>query len=233
MPHFCRICRRQKANESFSGKGHSRHICKKCSRRPASEIRFIEETEELYRFLSQSNISTKNIARLGVLSRSPEPETAKLAKLVLDIAIAKPHKKKRIKFLARNRRDLIDRMVEIGLLEPRVPEDYEPTEPYDDEPDETDNWPDSLNWNGHWVGPCEEYHFVGFDAFDADERSSLYLEPEQLSEDEECLHGELQPSAPEAGESYFTYQFADPPENRQPDDQIIADVLDDNNYYSW
>ena len=233
MPHFCRICRRHRANESFSGKGHARHICKKCSRLPTSEIRLIEETEELYRFLRQSNISTKNLARLGVLRNSPEPGTAKLAKLILHIAVAKPHKKKRIKFLARNRRDLIDRMVEIGLLEPRVPEDYEPTEPYDDEPDESDNWPDTLNWKGNWIGHSEEYDFVGFDAFDADERSSLYLEPEGVSEDEECLHGEAQPRQPEAGDSYFIYQFADPTENHQPEDQVIEDVVDDNYYYSW
>ncbi len=233
MPHFCRICRRLRANESFSGKGHSRHICKKCSRLPKSEIRLVDETRELYQYLGQKNISQKNIARLGVLRNSSEPSTAKLAKLVLDIAIAKPHKKKRIKFLARNRRDLIDRMVEIGLLEPRVPEDYEPTEPYDDEPDETDNWPDTLNWNGNWIGHCEEYDFVGFDAFDANERSSLYLEPARVSDDEECLHSETEPRMPEAGDSYFIYQFEDPPENHQQENQVIEDVFDDDYYYSW
>jgi len=230
MPHFCRICRRLRANESFSGKGHSRHICKKCSRLPKSEIQLVDETNELYGFLEQRNISQKNIARLGVLSRSAEPATARLAKLISDIAKAKPHKRKRIKFLARNRRDIIDRMVEMGLLMPRAPEEYEPSEIYDDE---IDHWPDGLSWIGDWIEPCKEYYFIGFDASDADERSSLYLEPEHLSEDEECLHGELQPSAPEAGESHFTYQFADPPENRQPEDQVIADVLDDNYYYSW
>ncbi len=200
------------------------------------------EKKELHQFLNKLNISKKrSFRRLRFLSRSSEPEIAQLAKLVLDIAKAKPHKKKRMKFLARNRKDLIDRMVdrmvEIGLLEPRVPEEYEPTEPYDDEPDETDNWPDTLNWNGDWVDLCEKYDFVGFNAFDADERPSLYLEPETMSAEEECLHDEAQPRAPEGGESYFTYEFADPPENRRPETQVIEDVWDDNyddNFYdSW
>ena len=29
--HYCKICGEFKANEKFSGKGHSTHICKKCA----------------------------------------------------------------------------------------------------------------------------------------------------------------------------------------------------------
>ena len=32
--HYCRICGEYKANEAFSGKGHSRHICKQCQSLP-------------------------------------------------------------------------------------------------------------------------------------------------------------------------------------------------------
>lgn len=32
--HYCKICRERKANEKFSGKGHAKHICKKCSALP-------------------------------------------------------------------------------------------------------------------------------------------------------------------------------------------------------
>ena len=28
--HYCKICGEYKSNESFSGKGHARHICKEC-----------------------------------------------------------------------------------------------------------------------------------------------------------------------------------------------------------
>jgi len=31
--HYCRICHQYKANEKFSGHGHSVHICKACSKR--------------------------------------------------------------------------------------------------------------------------------------------------------------------------------------------------------
>ncbi|MEL6406520.1 MAG: hypothetical protein AAFR81_19280 [Chloroflexota bacterium] len=30
--HFCRECRRHRANEKFSGKGHQQHICKDCNK---------------------------------------------------------------------------------------------------------------------------------------------------------------------------------------------------------
>lgn len=32
--HYCRVCDEYKANEKFSGKGHARHICKKCQSLP-------------------------------------------------------------------------------------------------------------------------------------------------------------------------------------------------------
>lgn len=30
--HYCYVCGRYRSNESFSGKNHSRHICKSCSK---------------------------------------------------------------------------------------------------------------------------------------------------------------------------------------------------------
>ncbi|NJD04308.1 MAG: hypothetical protein FIA99_17325 [Ruminiclostridium sp.] len=36
--HYCKVCGQIKSNESFSGKGHRDHICKKCSRKsPAGQ----------------------------------------------------------------------------------------------------------------------------------------------------------------------------------------------------
>ena len=29
--HYCKVCGTYRSNESFSGKGHSAHICKKCA----------------------------------------------------------------------------------------------------------------------------------------------------------------------------------------------------------
>lgn len=30
--HYCRVCRRRRANEKFGGRGHAQHICKDCQR---------------------------------------------------------------------------------------------------------------------------------------------------------------------------------------------------------
>lgn len=35
--HYCKICAEYKSNESFSGKGHAKHICKKCSKKSPTE----------------------------------------------------------------------------------------------------------------------------------------------------------------------------------------------------
>jgi hypothetical protein len=35
--HYCKICGETKANEKFSGKGHTKHICKSCQSLPADK----------------------------------------------------------------------------------------------------------------------------------------------------------------------------------------------------
>lgn len=35
--HYCKICGQYKANEKFSGKGHTAHICKSCSHLSAAD----------------------------------------------------------------------------------------------------------------------------------------------------------------------------------------------------
>lgn len=35
--HYCKICGCRKSNESFTGKGHARHICKECQSLPKDE----------------------------------------------------------------------------------------------------------------------------------------------------------------------------------------------------
>ena len=35
--HYCKVCGEYKSNESFSGRGHAAHICKKCSALPAAQ----------------------------------------------------------------------------------------------------------------------------------------------------------------------------------------------------
>jgi len=64
MGHWCRICGETKANEKFSGKGHKNHICKQCALKPKEKIDEVDQTDEIFGFLKQSHISSKNIGRL-------------------------------------------------------------------------------------------------------------------------------------------------------------------------
>ena len=114
--HYCRICRRTRPNEKFSGKGHRNHICKDCARRPKSDIDEIDQKQEIFGYLQQSNISKKNINRLSILAASDNSKIAELAEIVLDVAKVKPHKKRRLKMLARERRDLLAKLEETGLI---------------------------------------------------------------------------------------------------------------------
>ena len=116
MGHYCRICGKNKPNEKFSGKGHKNHICKECSRKPKSEIDEIDLLSEISGFLSQSNISRKNIKRLSDLTKFEKVNIAEMAEIVLEIAKVKPHKRKRLKFLAKERRDLLEKLEATRLI---------------------------------------------------------------------------------------------------------------------
>ncbi|MCR4292434.1 MAG: hypothetical protein NUV76_06115 [Candidatus Kuenenia sp.] len=116
MGHSCRICGKTKSNESFSGKGHKKHICKKCSQRPKNEIGAISQREEICKFLEQSYISEKNISRLEILARAENVKISELASLVLEVAKVKPNKKRRLEFIAQNNRELLEKLEASGLL---------------------------------------------------------------------------------------------------------------------
>ncbi len=116
MGHYCRSCGRTRPNESFSGKGHRYHVCNDCVKVPKEELDVIEWEEEIFGFLKQSHISDKNIRRLQILSESGNSRIAELASIVLDVAKIKPHKKRRLKVLARERRDLLDALEKSGLI---------------------------------------------------------------------------------------------------------------------
>ena len=114
--HYCRICGARKPNEAFSGKGHRAHVCKACSRRPKEERAEIEQSDEIFNYLRQSHISSKNVRRLRELAESSNARIAGLAAIVLEVAEVKPYKRRRLKVLARQRRDLIRKLDETGLI---------------------------------------------------------------------------------------------------------------------
>jgi len=114
--HYCRICGTSRPNEKFTGKGHRDHICKECARKPKAERDEIDQTEEIFSFMSQSHISKKNVERLSVLADSEHDKISELAGIVLEVAKVKPYKKGRLKVLARERRDLLEKLDETGLI---------------------------------------------------------------------------------------------------------------------
>lgn len=114
--YYCRICQSFRPNEAFSGKGRRDHICKRCSRLPKAEREQILLEDEIFGYMRQSHISDKNISRLKKLATSPYERIAELSEIVIEVAEIKPHKRRRLKELARKRRDLLQKLEETGLI---------------------------------------------------------------------------------------------------------------------
>ncbi len=83
---------------------------------PREKREAIEHQDEIFGYLQQSHISERNLRRLRTLASSEDPRTAELADVVLDVARVKPYKKRRLKVLAKERRDLLQKLEETGLI---------------------------------------------------------------------------------------------------------------------
>ena len=116
MGHWCKICDRMLPNEKFSGKGHKSHICKKCARLPKEKREAIMQVDEIFGYLKQSNISQKNLIRLKKLCSSSNKKVAELASVVLEVGRVKPHKRGRLKYLAREHENLLRKLDEADLI---------------------------------------------------------------------------------------------------------------------
>ena len=121
MGHYCRICHRQRANERFSGKGHRDHVCKECKKLPRATRKHLEEVDEILGFLTQSHISAKNLQRLKILAETSDEQIACLASVVLEVGEIRPYKRRRLKILAKEHKDLFARLDELELLEVMQP----------------------------------------------------------------------------------------------------------------
>jgi len=71
---------------------------------------------EIEGFLEQQIISAKNVTRLKMLARSPDEEVRRKAGLVLEVGHFAPGKRKRHSTLAKRQPDLLNRLVEQGLI---------------------------------------------------------------------------------------------------------------------
>jgi hypothetical protein len=96
--------------------GHRIHVCKGCQSLPKSERRAIEDRDDIFGFMHQSHISKKNVARLEQLAKSDDARVASLAAIVLEVARVTPYRRRRIKILGRNHRDLLRKLGETGLV---------------------------------------------------------------------------------------------------------------------
>lgn len=65
--HYCKVCGEYRSNESFSGRGHAAHICKKCAALLAaqrSETMILTKLWNLpcsYLRIRTSNIQSKHV----------------------------------------------------------------------------------------------------------------------------------------------------------------------------
>jgi hypothetical protein len=85
-------------------------------RLPVERRKHIEEMGEIAGFLRQSNISAKNLERLKILAGSVDAEVACLAEVVYQVAEICPHRRRRVRFLAKEHKNLFARLEELGLL---------------------------------------------------------------------------------------------------------------------
>ena len=67
-------------------------------------------------FLEQKNISAKNVARLRELCESSNADVRRRAEIILEVALIKPHRRKRTWYIHEKRPDLFARLVQGGLF---------------------------------------------------------------------------------------------------------------------
>lgn len=76
--HYCKVCGQHKANEQFSGQGHSAHICKACARLTATEQAEAMTLTRLYN-LPASRLDDSDKKWLENRTRDKRPEVQELA----------------------------------------------------------------------------------------------------------------------------------------------------------
>jgi len=83
---------------------------------PKDELERILINDEIFNFLRQSHISSKNVARLNELVLHSDKKIAKYAGIVLRVAEIKPYKRRRLGVIAREDRELLKELEETGLI---------------------------------------------------------------------------------------------------------------------
>lgn len=72
--HFCWSCGRSRSNESFSGHGHARHVCRECSRLGKEELEYRQAIRNVDRALHSDHcISRRDRVILERSLQHPNP----------------------------------------------------------------------------------------------------------------------------------------------------------------
>jgi hypothetical protein len=91
-------------------------VCECCQAKPKSQRQAIEDKDDISGFLKQSRISERNVARLEQMAKSDDPQVANLAAIVLEVARVKPHKTRRLRFLAERHPELLGKLRDTNLI---------------------------------------------------------------------------------------------------------------------
>ena len=112
----CRVCGKRKPKLAFPGKGRRGYICLECAKIPLAERIKIQHADEIFHYMRQAKMSDETVLRLQTLQASKNNHVAMLATLVLEVAALKPYRKGRLKELARDNPELLDRLRNAGLV---------------------------------------------------------------------------------------------------------------------
>src|SRR5215470_17003220 len=83
---------------------------------PKGDRPVIENLDDIFGFMRRSHISEKNVARLERMVKSENPHVASLAAIVLKVARLKPHRRRRLTFLAQRHPELMQELEDAGLV---------------------------------------------------------------------------------------------------------------------
>ena len=114
---YCRVCGIRKPNDAFSGRGHKGRVCQDCARVPNRERLDMRHEDEIFHFLRQAQVPERGLERLKYLSGSKNKRVCELASLVLEVATLKPFRKGRLKALAQERPDLLEKLQHNNLIQ--------------------------------------------------------------------------------------------------------------------
>ena len=95
----CKVCNKTRCISYFKGEWRAKGICHDCVNAMPARRRW-RAIESVSRYLEQRNISERNIAHVEEMCEHEDAEVSNMAKFVLEVARVKPHRRRRLRFLA-------------------------------------------------------------------------------------------------------------------------------------